>query len=214
MGKNSRAGTDLVAGILAGGRSRRLGVDKAFIRWRGMNLLEHAIRSVSCLTPDVYILAKDVQPYRGFGCPVLPDRSSVSTPLSGIVTIAPLVSEWLLLTACDIAVLRQELFRELWIHRAQDRATVLQSPEGLQPFAALYPAELLHMWAEAFQRGRYRLQLTLEEMPKTILSISELEKKYRQSPLLVNVNSPDDLRRLEVLADGMRTDVKIRPAAR
>lgn len=212
MEKKSPAGEfpapGILAGILAGGRSRRLGVDKAFIRWRGMNLLEHSIRNVSGLTRNVCILAKDVRPYRGFGCPVLPDMSSVSSPLSGIVTVAPYVSEWLLLTACDIVVLRQELFHELWIHRAPGRATVLRSPEGLQPFAALYPAELLPLWAEALERGQYRLQRTLEAMPKTILSITGLEKKYGQSPLLLNVNSRDELRRLEVLEDDMRTECR------
>lgn len=200
MEQNKFGGSGIVAGILAGGRSRRLGVDKAFIRWRGRYLLEHSIRGVSILTRDVFILAKDAQPYRNFGCPVLPDLTKDSTPLSGIVTVAPLVSEWLLLTACDIAVIRRELFLELWMQRAPDRAAVLRSPEGLQPFAALYPVGLLHMWVEAFERGRYRLQGTLEAMPKTVLSITDLEKKYGQSPLLVNVNSSDDIRLLGGLA--------------
>lgn len=225
MERNMRGGELLVAGILAGGRSRRLGVDKAFISWRGRSLLEHSIRGASCLTSDIYILAKDAQPYRGFGCPVLPDSGGAPTPLSGIVTVAPLVNDWLLLTACDILVLRRDIFRELWMHRAPGRAVVLESPEGLQPFAALYPAGLLHMWVEAFERGRYRLQRTLETMPKTVLPITGLEKKYGQSPLLVNVNSFDDIRLLEDLSHdpdaerlaggyGATVEERISPAAR
>ncbi len=225
MQRTALAEEHLAVGILAGGRSRRLGVDKAFIRWRGISLLQHALRGVSRLSSDIFILAKDVQPYREFGCHVLPDVNRVPTPLSGIVTIAPFVSGWLLLTACDILVLRHELFRELWMHRAPGRAVVLRSPKGLQPFAALYPAELLHLWVQAFENGQYRLQRTLESMPKTILSATALEKKYGQSPLLVNVNTRDDLRLLEVLADdpgaewrarrhGMTVEKKIVPAPR
>jgi len=194
-------GTDgLVAGVLAGGLSRRLGIDKALIRWNGKTLLEHSLDSASGLSEDVYVLTKNRSAYERFGYPVLTDVLSTATPLSGIITIIPFVDEWLLLTACDIVILAEDLLPAMWDCRSPGKAVVVRSQEGLQPFLGLYPAGLLPLWEQAYRNGNFKLQTILAGMPKVILETGQLEKDFGLAPVFANINRMTDIKILQ----GMR----------
>jgi len=190
---------NLIAGILSGGRSRRLGVDKGLIRWKGMTLVEHCMRNVSRLTSDIYVVTKNPGDYAGLGCPVLQDLFCIPTPLSGMVTIAPFVSAWLLLTASDTITTSALLFQELWASREPGKAVIAESEAGLEPFLGIYPAELLPMWEEAFRMKRFQLRKVLEKMPKVVLNVKGLEKRTGIEPLFLNLNRSEDLALLDTL---------------
>lgn len=192
---------NLLAGILAGGQSRRLGTDKALIEWRGRSLLEWSIRRAEKLTENVFILAKQREHYEGLGVPVLVDLSTTLTPLSGILSVSPFVKEWLLLLACDIVIFSDELLKKIWERREPGRAVVLRSEEGLQPFLGLYPAEHLRIWEEAYRGGNYKLQPALDRMDRIILDSRDLETEIGTSPLFVNVNRPGDLEFLRSMGE-------------
>lgn len=192
---------NLIAGILAGGQSRRLGTDKALIQWRGRSLLEWAVQRASALTNDVYILAKQQEPYERAGVPVLVDFSTTVTPLSGILSVSPFVKEWLLLLACDIVIFSNEILEKIWERREPGKAVVVRSEQGLQPFLGLYPAEHLSIWEEAYRSGNYKLQPALEGMKRIVLDSQDLEKEIGESPLFVNVNRPEDLDYLSTLGE-------------
>lgn len=51
--------------ILAGGKSRRMGTDKALLRLGGQTLIENVIGKVSQLSQEVIVVANDPQKYKG-----------------------------------------------------------------------------------------------------------------------------------------------------
>src|SRR6185436_16930649 len=77
---------DLSAALLAGGRSRRMGTDKAFLPWQGRPLWEHQVEKLRALHPSRLLLS--CRPEQSF--PDLPDLTRVhdelenSGPLAGI----------------------------------------------------------------------------------------------------------------------------------
>jgi molybdopterin-guanine dinucleotide biosynthesis protein A len=181
-----------VGAVLAGGRSRRFGQDKALARVAGSSLLERAAASVASFTDELYLVAKQPEAYRGFGLPLLTDTYPARTPLSGILTAADLLREgdWLLLSACDIVVLEPELLRRLQGMRQAGRAAVLSRDGIPQPFPGFYPAECCAEFAAAYRTGEMHLQRIVERMPRRELPMDEA---------VCNVNRPEDLRRLEQL---------------
>ena len=56
--------------VLAGGRSRRMGRDKAFLELGGRPLIEIVVACLQQACNDIVIVAADVGPYRGLGVPV------------------------------------------------------------------------------------------------------------------------------------------------
>ena len=108
--------------VLAGGASRRMGVDKAFMPFAGRPLIEHTIR---CLRPQVSHLALNVAHEEegskagriftaAFATPCLPDcLPGRQGPLVGILTglywAGEIGSEWLLCAPCDCPFLPTDL---------------------------------------------------------------------------------------------------------
>ncbi len=186
----------VVAGILAGGGSRRFGSDKAFAVHEGKTLLERTIEKALYLTEEVYILAKEPAPYSAIDCPVLSDSYPVSTPLNGIISIFPYVKGWLLLLACDIPFFDRGVLDLLWDNRSEDRAAVIRIAGKYQPFLGLYPKSVLHFWEDAFISGDFHLQRVVESMPRIVFEEYDLEQNGFSLSSFSNINTPEDLIRV------------------
>lgn len=74
----------LGAYVLAGGRSTRMGQDKALLPLAGRPLVEHAVSKLRHLTDEVYILA-DRRELAAFA-PIVPDLRQGCGPLGGFET--------------------------------------------------------------------------------------------------------------------------------
>jgi len=195
----------ITAGILAGGRSRRLGRDKAFLNWQGRSLIEWSVMRAKGITSNVYLLAKDRAAYQHLSCPVLPDLYSTSSPLSGILTVSPFVKQWLLLLACDIVLFSDRLLPFLWEQRTPGKAVVVRSKEGLQPLLGFYPVELMEYWERAYQNGKYKLQPTLQSMPRIEISEFDLPRPQQGGAPFLNINRAADVENLR----NLRTDMLV-----
>ena len=189
---------NVVAGILAGGGSRRFGSDKAFAFHEGKTLLERTVEKASHLTEDIYILAKEPSRYSAIGCPVLSDSFPVSTPLNGIISIFPYVKNWLLLLACDIPFFDEGVLDLLWESRNMEKAVVIRINGKYQPFLGLYPRPVLRFWEEAFVRGDFHLQRVVENMPRIVFEERELEERGFEISSFSNINTPEDLAQVKI----------------
>ncbi len=190
----------LTAGVLAGGGSRRYGRDKAFVRFEGQTLVEHALEAVDTVADESYILSKDPEAFSRLPYAVIPDITGIPTPISGIISVIPFVRDWLLLAACDILVRDTSFLSRLWEARETGRAVIPLTEKGLQPLLALYPKEHLHYWEDAFRRGAYKLRPVAERIPRIVIETKGEIVRGRsaawageEGPPFVNINRPQDL---------------------
>jgi len=183
----------VTAGILTGGGSRRFGENKSLYSWKGKTLLEWTLGGARLMTDEVVLLAKKGEDYAFTGVPVLEDAFSQSTPLNGIQSVIPRVSDWLLLLACDIPFFDRSLLELLWEFRSPGRATLIRSGGKFQPFLALYHREVLNLWEDAFRVGEFHIQKILEGMPRNVLEEEFLQERGIDPHCLANINTPEDL---------------------
>jgi len=193
MSLKSEASSRVIAGILAGGGSRRFGSDKACVIWKGKSLLEWTIHNASSITDNINILTKKPETYQFTGCNIIKDFHSVSTPISGIISIIPEITDWLLLLACDIPFFEKKVLEFLWNRRNMEKATVIHVNGKYQPFLGLYPRTVLPYWEEAFSNGEYHLQRVIENMPKIVIEQSDLMFAGINLQSFLNINTPSDL---------------------
>ncbi|MBK8068288.1 MAG: molybdenum cofactor guanylyltransferase [Rhodanobacteraceae bacterium] len=97
--------------VLAGGRSQRMGVDKARLLWRGRTLLEHAtamLRDAGC---SRVLVSGD---YPGYAC--VPDQFPDRGPLGGLASVVAHAGEarWLVV-AIDQPLLDASMLRALLV---------------------------------------------------------------------------------------------------
>ena len=200
-----------VAGfILAGGKSARMGRDKALLPWQGQTLLERALgatRVVGSVTRIVGSKAK-FEPYGSVVEDIFPERG----PLGGIhAALRDSDRELNLVLAVDLPFVTPELLVYL-IQRAQGSpclAIVPRLQAGWEPLCAVYRREFAKVAEDALRRGENAIHSLLDgddalmDLRAGILAIDEKELAGAGFPasLFRNINTVMDF---EAYADETR----------
>ncbi len=132
---------DLSAVILAGGESRRMGRDKAWLELDGVPLIVRALQTVRGLGVDeLFISGRADGDYSSLRCSVLHDLEPGFGPLGGIErALHACGSPLVLVLAVDLPHMRTDFLAKL-IARADAITGVVPLLEGgLEPLAAIYP---------------------------------------------------------------------------
>ena len=96
--------------ILAGGKSRRMGRDKALLRIGSTTLLEIVAQRVTPIASDVFVVASNGSQYAALGFRVVPDLVPESGSLGGIYSaLSAATSEQCLVVGCDMPFLNPDL---------------------------------------------------------------------------------------------------------
>jgi molybdopterin-guanine dinucleotide biosynthesis protein A len=187
---------DITGLILAGGASRRMGTDKAFLEIDGVPLIVRVHAVLAPLFAEVLIAAGSRTPERGpFPAPVLYDETPGQGPLAGLVAgLKAARTPWLFMVACDMPNLDPKTIARIAAERT-DRllAVVPESAGGPESCHALYARAALPVIAAAMAEGErapHRLfgRLHAHLIPKA--EIAAIDPTFRS---LANLNTRDDL---------------------
>ena len=178
--------------ILAGGKSSRLGRNKALLPVRGRSLLELQVHRLAPLFDRIVIGASDPLPYSGFGLPIIPDFYAVGCALTGIhAALSAALTEFVFVVACDLPHLSPDLVDSLLRQRIGVDAVVPISSRGDEPLHAVYSKKCLPAIHEAARQGRWGTAAFLSRVRVARPRVSE---PY-PSPFY-NLNTTDDLKGL------------------
>src|SRR5438045_208943 len=103
--------------ILAGGKSSRMGRDKAFLEIGGQTLLARQIQLVRAIgANEIFISGREGPDYSDFGCQVLKDRFHDAGPLAGIESALTAISTPLVLVlAVDLPDMSATFLKQLFL---------------------------------------------------------------------------------------------------
>jgi molybdopterin-guanine dinucleotide biosynthesis protein A len=129
--------------ILAGGRSSRMGRDKAWIELQGQSMLARQIEFARASgAAEVYISGREGTDYSDFACPVLYDDFPDSGPLAGIEkALATTKSSRLLVLAVDLPELSASFLRALAMKGQRKMGAIPRVKGQIEPLLAIYPRE-------------------------------------------------------------------------
>ncbi len=191
--------------ILAGGRSERMGSDKALLPIAGgETLLARAVRAASAVCPCVRIVGNHAY-LCTFG-EVVPDTYPQAGPLGGIhAALLDSNSEWTLVLALDQLDYRAELLRFLLsAAETAGETTLAIVPEcgaRLQPLCALYRKPFAAVAEAALERGERKIARALEETNTQVIAEAELRAAGFSERDFENINTPEDLARAQAKLD-------------
>ena len=181
--------------ILAGGRSSRMGHDKAFIELAGQTLLARQIQLArSAGAMETFISGRSDTDYSAFDAQILTDKFPDAGPLAGIhAALEATNSPLLLVLAVDMPGMTAEFLLKLASGCSENTGAVPRVTGNLEPLAAFYP--------------KAALPLAASLLGQNSLSVKNFAGRCQQAGLVVfadhpdaaagffmNVNSPDDLR--------------------
>ncbi len=127
--------------ILAGGKSSRMGRDKAWIEIDGQSLIARQINLVSeAGAGEIFISARTDQDFSRVRHPILTDRFSDAGPLAGIeAALRNCRESMLLVMAVDMPAMTTSIIKQLWAQCAEGRGVVPRLAVRVEPLAAFYP---------------------------------------------------------------------------
>ena len=186
--------------VLCGGRSERLGRDKALVPWAGGDLLDHAVARLAAVVPEVAILCGPSPRYADRGRPVVLDRSGGDGPISGLEAgLAHAAGRPVLLLAVDLPLAPIALLRALVDTLAGLDAVVPASPRGPEPLCASYGPGCLAAIAARLAKGERRMTAFWPDVRVRELRGPELARFGDPEAMFLNVNEEADLARARVL---------------
>ena len=180
--------------IIAGGRSSRMGRDKAFLPVDGQPLIARQaslLRSLGCA--ELIISGRPGVDYGVPGARVVHDPIPDAGPMAGLVAVLSAAKHpWVLVIAVDLSRLDGDFLNRLLDRGGGRTGVVPHGPRGYEPLATLYPVALLAEAEAALLRGDYALH-TLVELAEKLSLITRLELEPDNMNVLANCNTPGDL---------------------
>jgi molybdenum cofactor guanylyltransferase len=186
---------DVSAFILAGGKSTRMGGDKAFVMFDGCTLLGRALEVAQSVAPEVRIVG-DTSKFESFAL-VVEDVFRQCGPLGGIhAALRASQTELSVILAVDLPFVSPALLQYL-IKRASECAsatvTVVQAGGHWQPLCAVYRRDFADAAEQALRVGRYRIDALFEAGRTQGIGEEDLEAAGFSSKMFRNLNTPEEL---------------------
>jgi molybdopterin-guanine dinucleotide biosynthesis protein A len=174
--------------VLVGGKSSRMGGDKALLPYQGRTLVEHIAQAVRDAAGSATLIGPPER-YRALGFPVVADIIEDRGPLGGILTaltVSP--AEWNLVVACGMPALNAPFLLSLFsaAEESGGHCLIPCSTAGRpEPLCAVYHRGCLAGVREAIDAGR----LTVRD------ALAGLNAVYHPVPGTAwseNLNTPKD----------------------
>ena len=185
---------DLCGVILAGGKSARMGRNKALIEIHGVPLIRHLADMLLSLTDHVIVSANNRAPYDFLGLPVVADIFPGQGPLAGLhaaMLDSPL--QFFLLVACDMPRVHPALLSRLVDLCPGNDAVVPRSSTGrVHPLCALYRRTCLETVEQYLKGSLNRFTALMENRSLRVRWLTAEEGCFTEDDLC-NLNNPNDL---------------------
>jgi molybdopterin-guanine dinucleotide biosynthesis protein A len=195
LGMENGPARDLTAFILAGGKSTRMGTDKAFVDYAGRTLLARALELTRSVAFDVRIVGSK-EKFAAFA-PVVEDVIRDCGPLGGIhAALRASSTELNVMLAVDVPFVSRAFLQYLiaQARRAPEAAVVVPRGDGgWQPLCAIYRREFAGVAECALLAGRNRIDRLFDEVRTRVIEQEELEGAGFSSAVFRNLNTPEEL---------------------
>lgn len=206
--------------ILAGGKSRRMGTDKAWLELNGEPLIVRVMGRVQQVADEILISANDPTRFAALAARVIPDAFLDAGPLAGIYAgLAAAKHDAALVVACDMPFLNVGLL-EYMLSFAGDFDVALPNVPGekraahsagdkplrakdlnLHPLHAVYAKRCLGPMRAALERGERRMIGFHDAVRVRVITPEEIARFDPHARSVWNVNTPQEWQELSPLAN-------------
>ena len=181
------------AAIMAGGKSKRMGQDKAWIELDGEPLIQRVATVLAEVADEVIVVANEPR-YASLGLRVVRDKYPAGGALGGIATgVAAASHDTVLVAACDMPFLSAEMWRLLLSHVGEADVVIPRVGGEYETLHALYTKACVPQMARAIAENHLRVIAFFDQV--RVLAIDEPELRAVDPTLrsFTNVNTPEEL---------------------
>lgn len=194
--------------LQAGGKSTRMGRDKALVPFLGMTLIEYILHQTKGLGQDTIIITNSPDDYRFLHLPLFPDVIPDWGALGGLYSaIFHAPQKNCLVLACDMPFVNLPMLEHFFsLLPGHDAVIPHLDPTGnkmpvfAEPFRAVYRKTCLEPIKAAMDAGQRRVISFFNQAHIRFVTRTEIEPFDPDLKTFFNVNTPEELLKAEQLA--------------
>jgi molybdopterin-guanine dinucleotide biosynthesis protein A len=184
----------VTAAVLAGGRSRRMGADKAMLPWRGASLLAWVVGRMQTMFAQVLVVGGDPARFPQLSVPRAPDALSGEGAIVGVhAALAAAPDPRVFVIGCDAPYPSEPLVRFLASRAPQAAWTCPRTARGIEPLFAVYSCACLEPLRGLIHGGERRLRRLADLVETVFVEEAELRAYDPELRSFINLNTPEDL---------------------
>ena len=180
--------------ILSGGKSTRMGENKAFIELEGVPIVRRIYTLFKELFQEVIIVTNQQELFKNFDSKIYSDLIPNQGALGGLYTgLYFSTFQYSFCVACDMPFIKKALVQYIINHIEGEDVIVPRTEDGLQPLHAIYSKNCLDPIKIIMEQGKYKI---IDFYNRVNVKIVEEKDFTVLDPLresFINVNTPDEL---------------------
>ena len=190
------------ASVLCGGKSSRMGRDKATLPFGPELMLQRVVRIISqVIDPTAIVVVaspEQVLPQLPDGVIVTRDERPNRGPLEGIATglrLMPHYVDAVYATSCDVPLMIPEFVAQMFDLLGNNEIAVPYDGQYHHPLAAVYRTRVLAMIELLLASDRLRPRFLFDEVATMEVPVDKLREVDPALSTLMNLNHPEDYQR-------------------
>ena len=193
----------LTLAIQAGGKSSRMGKDKALMPFHGVPLIQYVMERLSPIADEIIVTTNTPDEYRFLDVPLYRDIQPDRGALGGLYTALSFSkNDFVAVVACDMPFASKEFFltASKLISESDADVVIPQTEYGYEPLHALYRRDAcLHPIKDALDANKWKVISWFDEIKVHTLSIEEIAIFNLDGLTFWNLNTPEDFAKAEGL---------------
>lgn len=179
--------------VLAGGRSSRMGRDKASVELNGRTLLQRSIDLLAPHVDDILVIGDPAAHADALALTIRDEQPGMG-PLGGLVTaLQHARHELIVVVACDMPGLTDAFIERIQLEMMHKADAIVPEHDGLiEPLAACYHRHCLSPFERCIAQGTLKMSDALEEVRTLFIPIHPGTGEW-PADLFRNINAPGDL---------------------
>jgi len=188
--------------IIAGGRSSRMGTNKALLTLNGMSVIERMIEELNPVSQRILIAGGQHHDYNHLGLEVVSDHYQDMGPLAGLhAGLSASMTEWSLAVACDMPFVHRGVFEAIAERAVQVReenasieqegriqAIIVKASGRIQPLLAAYSRDVLLGLQLALENGKLRMGEWVASLRVDYIDGADLADKLGDTEQMLQFN--------------------------
>jgi molybdopterin-guanine dinucleotide biosynthesis protein A len=180
--------------ILSGGKSIRMGQNKAFIEIEGVPIISRIYTLFKELFEEVMIVTDRKELFTNFDSNIFPDLLPNMGALGGLYTgIFYSTYHYSFCVACDMPFIKKPLVQYLIENIRNEDVIVPRTSDGLQPLHAVYSKNCLGPIKRVIDQGKYKIIDFYDLVKVKILEQKDFASLDPLRESFINVNTPKEL---------------------
>jgi molybdenum cofactor guanylyltransferase len=179
--------------ILAGGKSSRMGSNKAFLKLKGKTFIEHQIDLLREIFNEIAISANIPSEYNYLNIPVIQDIYPNKGPLGGIhAALINSCSFYTFVLACDMPFVEIDLIKHLKSLIGGYDVVIPESKHGLEPLHAFYSKNCIVPIKRQLDKNNLRIISFFPQVNVKVVKLDSLTSSDKFKNSIKNLNTTEE----------------------